>query len=519
VRFNKADILFLIFSILILGVILFFPISTDLAIFIRAGEIVAAGGMPYADFIDIKQPTIYYLFALLVKVFGSSAFSLRFFDLLLQSATCFFIFNMIRKNTEDKWLPRLSCLIYSLLYSTLSFNHTLQIESLLPVFLIPMILLIIKQQQSKSGLLIIGLLAGLAASLKYTFGIVILAFPIYAILFSDVSIRTILKRYALTFAGFCLVFGLSFLPFLVTEIREGYSDVIQYLSFYSSNPPIDASFFKESVKSIGRFFGDKFSLLFTSAFILAAIKLKDNVNKKEFRILSAGFVLFCLLSITIFVERKFFEYHFSRLYLPLTIMVAIGSLFIIGEVKKFFGNGVRYFIIGVVLISFLVFQSPLPRWLSLLQPSCYYFTDQAGYSNYYNRPIEGGAVLDSEQRDMADYVRNNSDPDEKIFVASVASSISNYYIGHQSDSKLLLSSFYLNNANIRSWQATALDELLRAKWLVMQEDDPNKFSNGHILTSRQTMLSDEIFGPYISNNFIRSKQIGRFHIYKRNETN
>ena len=57
---------------MLLAPILFFPIATDTAIFIQAGKIIAHGGLPYVDFIDIKPPFIYFIFAFSISIINTA---------------------------------------------------------------------------------------------------------------------------------------------------------------------------------------------------------------------------------------------------------------------------------------------------------------------------------------------------------------------------------------------------------------------------------------------------------------
>ena len=78
---------------LLLAPILFFPIATDTAIFIQAGKIITHGGLPYVDFIDIKPPFIYYIFAFIYSIFGNSEIGIRLFDFIIQTLTATLIYN------------------------------------------------------------------------------------------------------------------------------------------------------------------------------------------------------------------------------------------------------------------------------------------------------------------------------------------------------------------------------------------------------------------------------------------
>jgi len=62
---------------------LFFPLSTDLSIYVLGGGAVLHEKKLYLDFIDIKPPLFYYYFARIVKIFRRSEMGVRFFEFLL----------------------------------------------------------------------------------------------------------------------------------------------------------------------------------------------------------------------------------------------------------------------------------------------------------------------------------------------------------------------------------------------------------------------------------------------------
>jgi hypothetical protein len=332
-------------------------------------------------------------------------------------------------------------------------------------------------------------------------------------------LKRIVKRFLFVIYGFLPVLFISVLPFFDTEIRKGFVNVLAYLEFYAKFPPLDTIFLRNTVKEIGTFFGDKFSLLFSFLFfwgLLKALRPVNDENKSTIPpVLVYALSILILLSLSIVFERKFFPYHFSRLYGVFAIFIAVGIGQLIVAVKQIL-NYNRKFMVALVLggIFFLV-MSPLPRFIAVLYPTVNYFADKNKYNEYYSRGYEGGVVQRTEQLKTAEYILNHSTAKDKVLTVSVASSIINYHLGDLALNKFSLSCFYISEAGIKPWQNEALKQLKRANWLVLQDNDINYMANGHFLTSRQYFLSRNPYKHYTENHFRLDTTVGDFYIYKR----
>ena len=94
---KRYVIILVLFSILVLQLILRVPflsepLESDEGVYAFMGQRVLAGEVPYRDYFDHKPPVVYYIYALIFKIFGQTIFSIRFATALLSLLTAIFIF-------------------------------------------------------------------------------------------------------------------------------------------------------------------------------------------------------------------------------------------------------------------------------------------------------------------------------------------------------------------------------------------------------------------------------------------
>ena len=83
-------------GILLLSGMLFFPLGHDQAIFEVGGRMIfKKGSIPYRDFLDMKQPLIFYIYGFANWIFGDHEWSIRIFDIIYHLFTLYFFFKLI----------------------------------------------------------------------------------------------------------------------------------------------------------------------------------------------------------------------------------------------------------------------------------------------------------------------------------------------------------------------------------------------------------------------------------------
>src|SRR5439155_5278907 len=136
---NKSTIIvFFSLTVILLG-LLSFPLGYDQAIFQIGGEMILRhGSIPFRDFLEIKQPLIFYIYSAAIFIFGNHEWSIRAFDILYHLGTLFIFYRLLRKIYSDERVATISVILYALYYIGGGFWYTAQTESFafLPTLLI-----------------------------------------------------------------------------------------------------------------------------------------------------------------------------------------------------------------------------------------------------------------------------------------------------------------------------------------------------------------------------------------------
>ena len=76
---------------------LFYPFGYDQAVFSVGGEMVLKAAVPYRDFLDTKQPLIFYLYAFAMGLFGRHEWSIHLLDIFYQLFAAYYFFRILRR--------------------------------------------------------------------------------------------------------------------------------------------------------------------------------------------------------------------------------------------------------------------------------------------------------------------------------------------------------------------------------------------------------------------------------------
>ncbi len=494
----------------------FFPISSDIAIFVRGGDALLNGGKLYVDFIDLKPPLIYEIYAFINLLTGGDEVYLRIFDFFYQLLTIVLIVKLCAKCFESQFASFFAGAVYAVSYITLGFAQTLQGESFTCLWVVVLLDLMLSEKRNWWRLIAIGGIAGLFFSLKFTLAVVIAGVFIYELLLPDR--KKIIKKFLLIILGFVLIILITFIPIYNSLSFDGFSKIIKYLSFYSAMPPIDVAFIKMAYEKTGSFFADNYSLLFVASVSIGSILgIKQQSSSRASRLIRLSILFAACLFISVTVEKKFGEYHFSRMLAPLSIIAGYGFLMIFQNVLRNFK--VRTIpdktIIVLLFLASLVF-SPLPRWVNLLQAPLAKIKGE----EHYDRLFEKERAYDFmrlQHKQVAGIINKNNTSDEKVLVISTGANAINFFLHTKILSKFAQSQFYFGAYEMKPWKLEFYDEIRNAGWLVVQNNDRHLYINGHNLSSYESLLKDGFTSTYLKNNYYCFFKTKNYLIFRRIE--
>ncbi|MCB0701511.1 MAG: glycosyltransferase family 39 protein [Ignavibacteriae bacterium] len=505
---SKYDYLILSLGLLVLSIVIFFPVSSDLATFIHGGMILENGGKLFVDYFDVKPPFIYYFFEFLYSLFGKNITFYRLFDFIYQSLFLLSSIYILNRINIDKRVTRLFVIIMPIAYVTLSFPHTFQVESLLFLPLIWYFYLSNLSEKKLKYILLKGILLGIAINLKYTFGIILIADILYQIIQKKDFLR-IVKESSVQFLVAITSTVFLFLPVLLSGNFSEFIDFFNYMKLYSNYPALNLIWVQDTIKFATSFFTENYTLIL----LLSAIYTVYYIGKKNETSINnptnKGVLLFALvLFSSVVIERKMLIYHEQRTYPFLVLLSSIGLFLIIEEIKK-------YKKLILFLITFVaIFFSPIPRLVNILKFPIGVFT--MGQKAFYSTLTEGqeGHILDKHYK-VADYINSNSNTDRVLLINTGGNEMVCFF---KFDYKYSFpqSAFYLNKKAPEYLKSKAFENIKDAEYIIIQNND-----NSHIMffndeTSLTSIQKNLVIWDYIESHFEQVELIeNNFIIYKR----
>lgn len=493
---------------------MFFPISSDISIFLRGGETLLAGKLLYVDFIDLKAPLIYEIYAFIRLITGGGEMALRLFDLVYQLITILLIVRLCEKYFDSDIPGFFAGLAYALSYITLGFAQTLQGESFTGMWIILLFFIVLSEKKDWKHFLAMGAISGIFFSLKFTLGVVLASVILYELLF-NINKKFIINTIFILI-GFIIVVFITFIPLLNLESLAGFKTMLDYLAFYSAMPPIDTTFIKMAYERSGGFFADNYSLLLTSGVAIGmTIAIQGNISEKSRKILYFCIILVLMLFVSVAVEKKFGEYHFSRMLAPLAVIAGVGFFEIYSHIfRRYKLRSIQDKFIIVFLVAFGLVFSPIPRWLNLFQPPLALIKGGAHYDRIFENE-RAYEMMRVQHKAIAKSVNDKLLSNEKVLLIGTGAGVVNYFLKTENLSKFAQSQFYFGSYEIEVWRDEFYKELQSAQWLIVQNNDRHLYINGHQRSSLESLQQASFSGKYLKENFNEYIHTSNFNVFRR----
>ena len=106
------------------------PLDRDHGVFLTMGRCILEGGIPYQDCWDTKPPGVFYLFAVIARLFGASIWGVRVVDLFWLMALSYLLFRFAERALGPR-VAALGVAIHSVAYFQLGYRNTANPESFL----------------------------------------------------------------------------------------------------------------------------------------------------------------------------------------------------------------------------------------------------------------------------------------------------------------------------------------------------------------------------------------------------
>lgn len=352
-----------------------FPLGFDQAIFEVGGAAVGLrGAIPFRDFLELKQPLIFYVYSLATLLFGRHEWAPRLLDALYHAGSLYIFYRLLRRSSGSEPLALLTVFLYTISYVGSGFWMTMEPES---YALLPQLgLVFVSMSLDDAEHLPIWVLALIAAlslwalvMLKITLGLIVVAVLLYLLITRQQHSRRKVSFVIAFVGGFVVLMAGSLLWLSHVDALGNLLLSFQWLRSYASFYPLFG------IKTFQEFYYHIFpSEIITSlspTFVVLAIvfivEFTRNEGSRELTQPINRLMSFCLLGLavglaSIAFERKAFNYQFTRIFWALMPVVAAAMLQLWSWMRissrgwSWFGR------IGITIAAAVAFvYSPLPR--------------------------------------------------------------------------------------------------------------------------------------------------------------
>lgn len=500
------DILLLALACMLCFMQVVHPFMCDHEIYARGGKVLLDGGHFYTDFIDVKPPLIYELFALCMAVFGSSMVALRMMDVFLQLVVVVLMFRTVFSHTGSRVMAHGASLAFGAYIASLWFPVMLHPETL--AFL-PILLLIrfgAKTSRSWSDALVLGIVSGILFSLKYT--LLLPAIPvIWMFARQSGSTWKMLIVAATSFAGVvAIVFSIVWYDGIVGAMQQ----IATFLAGYGSATGGLTETLITGLNNVSDFIANDTSLLLTTLALTAVIAGMIGRGRRDALFVTTVTVLVAL-ALSIILERKFNHAHMPRLIPAMAILVGYGLPVVWRACTRAWQN--RTFGIATLLFMALIaiILSPLPRMLRTAGTFVKVAVQGISWREATHTSNDG--LLDLVAMDSALAVVTASKP-RSLVVLGLGGTLLYWYVPDVKKSKFADSHFFTSPYAPGAWNADALREAGEADIIVMQDDDVHPRLTGYNASTRSVLMQrPEWIALFNTRHLLRDD--GKWSVWKK----
>jgi hypothetical protein len=486
-----------------------YPAGYDQAVFQIGGELVRGGGIPWRDFLDTKPPLVFYLFSISNWLFGANDWSFRLVDVLLQLCSAYYLYRVARRYLSSDF-SQFASAVYLMMYAALGFWHTAQVEGFVSFLIVACIDLSLRRASKLHAVLF-----GLCLLLLFLFKFTLVLAPLGMLFW---LIRT-KQQGRWGFASTALLSSLLMLAVIVVFLSfmgllGQYVQVVQWLLHYSAIVRTTDSFF------VGLWRFVLWAVLSpTPIMVIAACVATRMYYKHSFEESEATFVSLCI-TVTLFslcgvlIEGKMFEYQYSRAFIPLAPLAAIGIARGVQYFRKKREGSIKRQLMLAGALFLAVLMSPLLKVLSQTIPWTIVRLHTHDAEARVQRRIPD--YFASEQREAGEYLKRKLRPGEQMFFWG--NDVAIYKYAGRLPQTICLTATPLRSVwTPDDWKDTLSAQLKaqRPKYFVVEKGDEKQYITGSIYDSYSALIGWLRLRNILFNNYQFDTTIGHFMIYQR----
>lgn len=502
--------------------ILTYPLGRDQGVFATIGRGLLNGKILYVDLWDIKPPAVFYVYALAIKLFGTTAAAVRAIDLFLfppTAAALYWIGRRIASARVGLW----AVLLFGVFYFTETFWTLTQNDG---IVLLPMTLAVAAALKAADGehrsvrwALIAGALCAYAIWFKYPFvlfiGVVVFTYLWMHIVRAQRAASLPKRQIIIDGIGFAtggLLIGAVGAALLIAQ--GAWDALIQTTLTTVGYAAHGAVTTLDEVQTALGFRWQHWGLLFLLAGIAGILAIRRFDRRSRWWI---GLVWLIGGAAILIVQAKGFDYHWLPLLPPLAL-IAAGGIDHLADIFSRAVNGragARPYNVSVILNGLIAFVLLVVMIAVIWLPALPYLTGRENQIAYYHH-FQAGEFVADESQQVADFLRQRVVPGDSLFIWGARPEV--YYLSQLNPAVRFLYQVPLAaDWYPLAWRQRTVDILWAAlpPYVLVLQGDYLPWITGRDEDSN-TMLQDYTeLNNWLEFNYERDSQIGNFLIWRR----
>jgi hypothetical protein len=354
----------------------------------------------------------------------------------------------------------------------------------------------------------------MVVSMKYTLGLVLFPFIIFLCLYPREGLsKTIMKL--LTFmAVFTLGFALFHLPLINGAMLSGYIDLLKFLSCYGQFP-IEGTFYTIKIifSSIFLLTGSSFSIPITVLTALGAFLLLR--REKETRLARAGqfvMLLLAMLMLSIIFERKGLSYYYTRYFVSVSILAAIGLSFALRALPNYWNKSMlsKAAVIGAFAMV-CIFGPIIPFSRNAVHALDFFVSKEKYYDGV--SPKTDSVPRYRSFVEITRAINDHKTPGMTVVPLSIETKPILFLGNFECGSSFAHSYIYRGGCPNPEYEAKASRELALTDWIVACHNDNLVFMTGEDGSTWSSLRRSEMLSRAIDSNFVLYKDYDGYYLF------
>lgn len=328
----------LLLALLILAPLLCYPFARDHGMYMVVAETISRGGMPYADAWDLKTPGIFVVFRAALGLFGRNMWGVRVLELLFLSGTALALCRLGNRLDPGRASGPLGAAFFLLfLGHHLNYWHTSQAESFL---MLPLVLSIdfavqALDQRHRRPAAVRAVLSGCCLGLVFIFKFpnilpIACCLPLLFLGRARGPGEDPPPKRSIPWPATAWFAAGAFLPLLVTAawftLGGALGDLVQALFVFApryAGVTVSGALLVHGLKVFAGFFLPGQGLMLPKLLCLSGLAICLLRGRGGTRLVLP--LWFVLSLAVIWIQGKFFLYHYLPLYLPCALLAGVAA--------------------------------------------------------------------------------------------------------------------------------------------------------------------------------------------------